>query len=181
MLSRDDRLRALLDEYGHVLRRAIRRAAPRELEAELDDIEQEARLRVWGAIQKETVLERPASYLYRLAVNATLKAVEKRRSRREQALPEEGGSGGAPPLDEASVPSASPEARAARRQEMEEVRRALARVAENRRRAVGLHLQGFTTREIGELCGWTEAKARNLAYRGLDDLRRQLQDLRRES
>jgi RNA polymerase sigma-70 factor (ECF subfamily) len=35
-------------------------------------------------------------------------------------------------------------------------------------------LQGLNTAEIGELMGWSEAKARNLVYRGLDDVRSQL-------
>jgi DNA-directed RNA polymerase specialized sigma24 family protein len=37
-----------------------------------------------------------------------------------------------------------------------------------------LHLEGMTTQEIGNLLGWTEPKARNLVYRGLQDLREQL-------
>ena len=39
--------------------------------------------------------------------------------------------------------------------------------------ALGLYLQGFTTMEIGNLLGWTEAKARNIVYRSLDALRTQ--------
>jgi DNA-directed RNA polymerase specialized sigma24 family protein len=51
---------------------------------------------------------------------------------------------------------------------------ALAQLPENRRRAVGLHLQGLTTAEIGALLGWSEPKARNLVHRGLKDLRQSL-------
>jgi DNA-directed RNA polymerase specialized sigma24 family protein len=32
----------------------------------------------------------------------------------------------------------------------------------------------MTSEEIGELMGWSEPKARNLAYRGLKDLRHEL-------
>lgn len=151
-----------------MLRRAIHRVVPRDMNLDVEDIEQEARLRVWRAMQKETVFEQPASYLYRVAVNATLDAVERARARREQPLeaaPEES-RGERPP---------SPERVAVRRIEVARVGEAMARLRTNRRRAVGLHLQGFTTTEIGELCGWTEAKARNLAYRGLGDLRRLLE------
>ena len=34
-----------------------------------------------------------------------------------------------------------------------------------------LHLQGYHRDEIAGLLGWSEAKTRNLLYRGLDDLR----------
>jgi len=39
---------------------------------------------------------------------------------------------------------------------------------------VQLHLQGFSTMQIGVLLGISEAAARNLVYRGLDELRVQL-------
>jgi len=44
-------------------------------------------------------------------------------------------------------------------------------IAESRRPVVRTYLAGYGTTEIGELMGWTEAKARNLVYRGLADLR----------
>ena len=165
--SVDDRLRSLLEEYGHVLRRAIQRVIPRDMGPDIDDIEQEARLKVWRAIQKETVFEKPASYLYRVAVHATLDAVNKRSARREQPLE-------ASYRDQPGESSSSPERAAAGRETIHQVKNAMARLPPNRRRAVGLHLQGFTTTEIGDFYGWSEAKARNLAYRGLGDLRRQL-------
>jgi DNA-directed RNA polymerase specialized sigma24 family protein len=37
-----------------------------------------------------------------------------------------------------------------------------------------MHLQGYPREEIAELMGWTEAKTRNLLYRGLADLRDRL-------
>jgi DNA-directed RNA polymerase specialized sigma24 family protein len=39
---------------------------------------------------------------------------------------------------------------------------------------VQLHLQGFGTADIGRLLDMTEATARNLVYRGLDELRERL-------
>jgi DNA-directed RNA polymerase specialized sigma24 family protein len=54
------------------------------------------------------------------------------------------------------------------------VDRAAARLSHDRRRAVLLHLQGFNVAEIARLIGGTHARARNLAYRGLADLRRAL-------
>jgi len=40
-----------------------------------------------------------------------------------------------------------------------------------RQAVVRLHLQGYHRDEIAGLLGWSEAKTRNLLYRGLDDLR----------
>ena len=57
---------------------------------------------------------------------------------------------------------------------LREVRAALDRMPEERRRAVRLHLQGFKTGQVANLLGWTEPKARNLAYRTMNELRRDL-------
>ena len=39
---------------------------------------------------------------------------------------------------------------------------------------VRLHLAGYHRDEIARLLNWTEAKTRNLLYRGLADLRKQM-------
>jgi DNA-directed RNA polymerase specialized sigma24 family protein len=64
-----------------------------------------------------------------------------------------------------------PATAAARAQMLERIDRARRSLVPPRDEAVGLHLQGFTTREIGGLLGWTEPKARNLVYRGLAELK----------
>jgi RNA polymerase sigma-70 factor (ECF subfamily) len=51
------------------------------------------------------------------------------------------------------------------------VHRALALLVESRRAVVRMHLAGYDRLEIAELLGWSEAKTRNLLYRGLGDLR----------
>jgi len=54
------------------------------------------------------------------------------------------------------------------------VERALLVLPESRRAVVRLHLRGYDREEIASLLGWSEAKTRNLLYRGLDDLRTEL-------
>jgi RNA polymerase sigma-70 factor (ECF subfamily) len=109
----EDRLRALLDEYSDIIRRAIRRYAGGGSGVDLDDIEQEVRLRVWRAVQEQRELARPASYLYRVAVTASLDAWRRLRARREEPL--------ASPEGERTEPrsvSASPERVAESRQRL---------------------------------------------------------------
>jgi RNA polymerase sigma-70 factor (ECF subfamily) len=59
----------------------------------------------------------------------------------------------------------------------EQVEVALQAITPSRRPVVRMYLAGYGTTEIGELLGWTEAKARNLVYRGLADLRSRLRDM----
>ncbi len=172
----ESRLNAILDEYGAFLRRTIAHFCPKDLGIHFSDIEQEARLRLWRALQSEREIRDPASYIYRIAMTATLDAVRRIKAKREVQLRlvEDEDDDKGPPLALSSDPNRSPEVEAERKQLAGKVRTALARLSGNRRRAVGLYLEGITSQEIATLLGWSEPKARNLLYRGLSDLRAQL-------
>ena len=174
LLDVDERLQALLDAYGSFLRSAVRRLCPATLGVTVEEIEQDARIRLWHALRRERTIADPASYLYRIAATAAIDAVRRVRARRETQMDS------TVVLDEhaAVLPIVStdrtPEQLVVDQQVSDRIADAVARLADNRRRAVGLHLQGFTSTEIGQLLGWTEPKARNLTHRGLNDLRASL-------
>ena len=168
----DERWRALIDHYGRYLRRVVIRLCPRYLGLRFDDIEQEARIRLWNALKAEREITDPASYLYRIAATATIDAVRRVKARREEPLePERGDDDAAPRL---SAPGSSVERAAERAILMERVEEAIGRLPPDRAAVVGLHLHGFTTQEIADLRGWTEPKARNVVYRTLRELREDL-------
>jgi RNA polymerase sigma-70 factor (ECF subfamily) len=166
----------IIDKYGRFLSQTIIRLCPKDMGLDFNDIEQDSRLRLWNALQNEREIRNPASFLYRIALTATLDAVRRIKAKREDQLrlaeaeEEDEGASLALPSD----PRHSPESEAQRRQLAGKIRNALGRLSDNRRRAVGLYLEGFGSREIADLLGWSEAKARNLLYRGLRDLRAQL-------
>jgi RNA polymerase sigma-70 factor, ECF subfamily len=170
------RFNAVIKEYGRFLRQTIIRFCPKDLGLQFNDIEQEARLRLWRALQSEREIQNLTSYLYRIAVTSTLDAIRRVKSKREDQLllaDEEEEEAGEPQRLVAG-PEHAPDLQAERRLLMRKIETALAALPENRRRAVGLHLQGMTKQEIGDLLGWSESKARNLVYRGLHELREQL-------
>lgn len=167
------RFEAIVEEYGKLLRSVIAQNCPSDLGLQTSDIEQEACLRLWRAVQSERILTNPASYIYRVAVTATIDAVRRVISRREEQLASESDESeleGVPAAD----PELSPDRVTERRRIARTVDLAMARLADNRRIAVELYLQGMTGQEIADLMDWTEPKARNLIYRGLDDLRKNL-------
>jgi RNA polymerase sigma factor (sigma-70 family) len=172
----EERFNAVIEEFGQFLRQSIARLCPQDRGIQFDDIEQEARLRLWRALRSETEIQNLASYIYRIAATATIDAVRRAKVRREEQLhliDEEEGEGERRPLTEDR--EKSPVRLTEQRQVIQKVNEALARLPESRRRAVGLHLEGMTSREIADLMGWSEPKARNLIYRGLKDLRSLLQ------
>ena len=170
------RWRSLIEDYGRFLRRTIVRLCPRHMGLDFDDIEQEARLRLWNALKNEREITNPASYLYRIAATATIDAIRRVKARREEplGLPGEDDPASEGPRDFVSL--ADTVDGADRRLLVRQVEEALCRLPASRSRAVGLHLQGYTTAEIGQLLEWSEPKARNLVYRGLAELRERLRE-----
>jgi hypothetical protein len=99
--------------------------------------------------RREIVSEReirdPASYLYRIAMTATLDAVRRIKAKREEQLrlvEDEYEDEGAP-LALSSDPNRSPEVEARRKQLAGKVRTALARLSDNRRRGEASVLRRF--------------------------------------
>lgn len=172
---RDARLQELLTRYGDLLRRTIAKVCPQTMGLSVEEIEQDARVRLWSALKGERDIVHPVSYVYKVAVSAALRAIRRAKARREdQLVEEEAGLDGSPSDAFRTRADASPEALAERREWMRKIDLAMAHLAENRRRAARLHLRGMTTREIADILGWSEPKARNLVHRGLKDLRTRL-------
>ena len=176
---REEEFNALLERYDLFLRNTIARICPRDLGIQFADIHQEARIQLWRALESEREIHHPGSYIFRIAVSVTLKAIRRARARREEQLRAEREDEEIATPIEALIadPDQSPDAIAERHELMKKVDTAMERLQEKRRIAVGLYLKGMTTQEIGELMDWSEPKARNLAYRGLKDLRKELRAL----
>lgn len=134
--------------------------------ATLDEVFQEVRVRIWRAFggSDERIQRLPASYVYQTASAAAIDLIRRRRARRADQTET---------LDEVSDLSADrPADRALDAQELgDRVNDALGDLPASRRSVVRMYLAGYGRPEIGQILGWTEAKVRNLLYRGLDDLR----------
>ena len=176
MQDAESLLGRFLDQYGPWLKSRVRRICPRDMGIVPEDLEQEIRVRLWKALKSERTLDNPTSYLHRVVSTVTIDAMRAvRTDRARHVRPQEVGSTqDSVPADdlgaiEASEPS--PETSARRAQMLRFARQKLDDLPTDRRRAVGLYLQGFKIQEIADVSGWTEPKARNLLYRGLTTLR----------
>lgn len=171
---RDARLQELLSRYGDLLRRTIAKVCPQTMGLSVEEIEQDARVRLWSALKSERDIVHPVSYVYKVGVSAALRAIRRAKARREDQLQDDGIGDGVSAEAFRTRPDASPETLAERRQWVRKIDLAMSKLAENRRRAARLHLRGLTTQEIADSLGWSEPKARNLVHRGLKDLRTRL-------
>ena len=109
---RDARLQELLSRYGDLLRRTIAKVCPQTMGLSVEEIEQDARVRLWSALKSEREIVHPVSYIYKVAVSAALRAIRRAKARREDQLQEEdvGANDGPPAEVLRTPPDASPEA-----------------------------------------------------------------------
>jgi RNA polymerase sigma-70 factor (ECF subfamily) len=174
----EERFNLVVEEFGVLLRRAIVRFCPRDKGLQFDDIEQEARMRLWRALQDEREVTNYASYLYRIAATATIDAMRRVQARHEEQLEilvEQRTDEGEMMLLPAPVKD-SPERLAESREAVDRVMSAVAKLPDAQRRAVGMYLQGMTSQDVADLMEWSEPKSRNLIYRGLQELRKSLRE-----
>jgi RNA polymerase sigma factor (sigma-70 family) len=164
MPSGPSRVEAILRAHEPRLRALFARQLGGRPGVDLDDLVQEARIRLWKALDGEKNIDAVASYIQRVVTSVVVDALRRRAARPEDTVEE--------PLQSAlAADEAAPDDALARTQRAAALREALARIPQRRRHPTALLLQGFSTAEIGQLLGTTEATVRNLAYRGVDDLK----------
>lgn len=162
----DDRaLSAQLDEIVRRFSGSIRATSARyRLDpSDIGEAEQEVRIRLWRVCgNPENVSKLSASYLQRVVTTAVLDLL---RRRRRAAMHD--------PVEDLPLPAPGPgpdaDIEAASLGNI--VRAGVDALGLARRTVVKLHLEGYRRDEIEALLGWSEAKTRNLLYRGLSDLR----------
>jgi RNA polymerase sigma-70 factor (ECF subfamily) len=157
-------IEALLQRWSGIVRSAARRYGFNPPEE--DELTQDLRIRLWRALsrQGENRGGLAASYVYQAAMSAATDLLRRRRrDRRHVGLDAEVA---APPGTGVASPSSS--------DILDVLDAALQALGPDRRVAVRLHLEGKSRDEIAVITGWSEARTRNLLYRGLTDLRASL-------
>ena len=167
-------LERFLADYGPWLKGRIRRICPRDMGIVAEDLEQEVRVRLWKALQRERTLHNPTSYLHRVVSTVTIDAMRGVRMDRDRHERDDRDDDPGDELHSVESAAPSPEQKARRSEMLRRARQFVDELPVDRRRAVGLYLQGFKIQEIAELAHWTEPKARNLLYRGLSTLRQSM-------
>lgn len=170
-ISSRERIGAALEAVVEHFRTMVRSVGARHRlsEPDLDEVVQEVRIRLWHASARGEQIERlGASYVYRTAVSAALDILRRRRARAADRT------SSVDDLQE-QLPSDRDGSRDLEDSELQaRILEAVDALHPSRRAVVRMYLSGYEREEIAELMGWTEAKTRNLLYRGLGDLRTRL-------
>lgn len=160
-------LERVMHRFSGLVRQAAR--ARGVIDRDVDEVLQDVRIRLWKTNASEANLDAlSASYLRKVALSAAVDFVRRRRRSPTESIHD---------VTEGEEIPGSLQVPSVDHSEDEELARsfelALAHLPRNRRLTVQLHLEGYSREEIAALTRWSEAKVRNLLYRGLEDLRAQ--------
>lgn len=158
-------LRDLLQRFDAFIRRTASRHGLAG--QDVDDVVQDLRVRVWKSFGTAELIRRAKpTYLYRVAVSASLDIIRRRRTAKASATPID-----LVPPSALADEKARADATLVGSELGRAVHEALDLLSESRRGVVRMYLAGYDRYEIADLLGWSEPKTRNLLYRGLEDLR----------
>lgn len=165
-----------IHEYSFLIRAAIRKTSPQIDESQMDDIEQEVKLKIWKEILKsEKKIINLGSYIWKVTYTTTCRIMKTVTMERKKAW----GQSGEPQHSARAVAQdkgASPNHRLEKKEMMEIIRDTIDSLIESRRAVLKLYLMGMDQKEISEFFGWSEDKVRNLISRGLTDLRNAIRE-----
>lgn len=171
MESAQDQVSAAIGAVVSRFRTMVRSVGARRglLEPDLDEVLQDVRIRLWQAEQSgKDIQALGSSYLYQVASSAALDLLRRRRARggsRTDEISER---------DDLVAAAPSPHDEVEALDVARQIEEAVESLPADRRVAVRFHLAGYDRHDIARALGWTEPRARNLLYRGLNDVRRRL-------
>jgi len=167
------RLEALFRTYGAKVQALLTTYGLDKHGIDPADVEQEVRIRLWRALERDRSGAFAASYIQRVVASTVIDALRRAEVRAAEPLPDEEdepGSVGEDPI--------GPDRRAGDAEHMQGLARCLAEIPERRRLPITLHLQGFQLQEIADLAGIPSAEAaRKLVSRGLEELKVRLREM----
>lgn len=157
--------------YSHLhntLVKAVRKVCPVWLAEDVDDLVQEAMVRILK-LEKQQQRDLNNSYLYRTAHSVVVDEIRRRKKRAQDISADDNGE---------SIVESMPDTKTQPAQNQaigDGITDCLQQQKPERRQALTLYLLGHSIKEAGELLGWPAKRTENLIYRGLVHLRACLQ------
>ncbi len=168
---RHARITAQLAELAARLRRAVELACRGRPGLDLDEIEQESRIRLWRALESDRIETPGASYVQKVVASVVIDAGRRAAVRATDPLPETDDEAGPAGLLAEGADRAAMDG-----EHVDRVLRCIEALPTRRRLPVKLHLQGYSLPEIAELEGVSAEAVRKLVTRGLDELKQALRE-----
>jgi len=164
--------RAIIESFSLLIKHVIQKNLHRNDDVDLEDIEQEVRLRIWTFLKKGKNVQNLPSYIKKVAYSTTIDELRKMMKQRPSGEPETLRrifAGAA--LLSGPDKDFSPEAGVEDGEVRETILALVDSLSENRKKVLRLYLSGLSIDEISTSLHWEKPKVRHLFYRGIDDLK----------
>jgi len=164
--------KAVIDRFSLLIKQVIQKNLHRSDVIDIQDIEQEVRLKIWTFLKKGKNVQNLPSYIKRVAYSTTIDELRKMMKQRPSGEPESLRrilSGAA--LLSGPAKDFSPEACVEGSEARETILALVNSLSENRKKVLRLYLEGLSIDEICTCLHWGKPRVRHLFYRGIDDLK----------
>jgi RNA polymerase sigma factor (sigma-70 family) len=164
--------KAVIEKFSLLVRQVIQKNLHRGDGVDLEDIEQEVRLKIWTFLRKGKKVDNLSSYIKKVAYSTTIDELRKMHKQRPGGQPESlrrvfSGTAQISGL----IRDSSPEAGLEDEEAKETIFSLVNSLSENRRRVLKLYLTGMSIDEISEFLKLEKPNVRHLFYRAIDDLK----------
>jgi RNA polymerase sigma-70 factor (ECF subfamily) len=159
----------LVEKYSRFIESQILRFNPQKNGIDPDDIFQEVKIKLWNVLLDEKKIFSYSSYIKKIVNSCVIDQI--RKSRREEGV-----------ISNEKRKRISDRRSFYRKHNSSEndlkkmIGEAVESLMNSRRRVVKLYLLNMTLDEIATFLHWSEAKTRNLLYRGLEDIKKKLKE-----
>lgn len=160
----------VIERYGALIKAVIARTYSGRLELNADDIVQEVKIKLWKELSKQEKIVNLKAFICQIAFTTTIDEIRKVKTRRQEPLPEEEQEMDLLMSARVRPDPPTPQVELERKEIQRLVVSAVDSLGDNRRQVVKLYLYGMNYKEIASELSWSEGKARNLLYRGLEEL-----------
>jgi RNA polymerase sigma-70 factor (ECF subfamily) len=172
MADFESHLKQVIADFSALIRNVILMNVHRTDDIDIEDIEQEVKLKLWKLLRKGKKVDNLPSYIRKVAYSAT---VDELRKMRKQVPTRELRSGAdrdaLQDLLSSKWPSRSPQEKLEEKEIRAAVRGQIEGLGEDRKCILLLYLAGMSVEEMSQFCRWDKIKVRHLLYRGIDDLK----------
>jgi RNA polymerase sigma-70 factor (ECF subfamily) len=167
--ARIDEFMDIVEQFSQFIRIHIQKFAPQRKGIDPDDILQEVKIKIWNILSNEKKIDNYASYIKKIVNSSVIDHL--RRIRREERvlfsemqrkIAERRSTYNKEKIDDEECKNI--------------LRQSVDSLLDSRRKVVKLYLLNMTLEEIAEFFNWSPNKTRNLLYRGLNDLKKILQE-----
>jgi RNA polymerase sigma factor (sigma-70 family) len=155
-----------LARFGKIARARLRGHDLRRHGIDSDDVEQNVRIRLWAALEREAVCDFSTAYIQKVVLSVVIDAIRRERIRRSEFGQN---------LDAVEATHADhgrqPDLLLAQNQWMDRLRQCIGSLPFRRQRPVRLYLMGYTMQELSDPSGLSLDAGSKLVRRGLAELR----------